>query len=86
MSSTTQLHDVDHQLQPVLDAKDRLMATDVTNQWDLLTVGEGPQRRALTIGPAVAEVSTHRSPEHFRAVHERDGRSAIRSSIGTLVT
>jgi hypothetical protein len=32
-----QLHDVDGQLQPVLDASNNLQATDVTNQWGLLT-------------------------------------------------
>jgi hypothetical protein len=32
-----QLHDVDGQLQPVLDANNNLQATDVTNQWGLLT-------------------------------------------------
>jgi hypothetical protein len=31
-----QLHDVDGQLQPVLDANNNLQATDVTNQWGLL--------------------------------------------------
>ena len=31
------LHDVDGQLQPVLDANNNLQATDVTNQWGLLT-------------------------------------------------
>ena len=32
-----QLHDVDGQLQPVLDASNNLQATDVTKQWGLLT-------------------------------------------------
>jgi len=32
-----QLHDVDGQLQPVLDANNNLQATAVTNQWGLLT-------------------------------------------------
>jgi hypothetical protein len=32
-----QLHDVDGQLQPVLDANNSLQATDVTNQWGLLS-------------------------------------------------
>jgi hypothetical protein len=32
-----QLHDVDGQLQPVLDASNNLQATDVTNQWGLLS-------------------------------------------------
>jgi hypothetical protein len=32
-----QLHDVGGQLQPVLDANNNLQATDVTNQWGLLT-------------------------------------------------
>ncbi len=32
-----QLHDVDGQLQPVLDANGQLQATDVTNAWGLLT-------------------------------------------------
>ncbi len=32
-----QLHDVDGQLQPVLDTSNNLQATDVTNQWGLLT-------------------------------------------------
>ena len=32
-----QLHDVDGQLQPVLDANNNLQATDVTNQWGLLS-------------------------------------------------